>query len=95
MSKKKEKKKGYNKSPVPFEVKKEVKRRQGYKCACCGKRYQYFVLEVHHIVPRSKGGSNDMANLVAVDSNCHKIIHHYRRKGMEVPLSYGETMVHQ
>ncbi len=32
-------------------------------------------LHVHHIVPLSKGGSNDLSNLLALCENCHEDIH--------------------
>jgi len=34
-------------------------------------------LHVHHILPASQGGSNEVANLVTVCPHCHKTIHHY------------------
>ncbi|MEZ4504712.1 MAG: HNH endonuclease [Thermomicrobiales bacterium] len=46
-----------------------VQERDGYRCTICGSREQ---LEVHHIVPRRLGGSNDPENLVTVCAACHR-----------------------
>lgn len=34
------------------------------------------VEEVHHIVPVSRGGSNDFSNLMSLCQSCHTKIHH-------------------
>lgn len=43
------------------------------ECQGCG--YDKFIV-VHHIVERSKGGSNESSNLLLACSNCHTEIHH-------------------
>jgi len=30
-------------------------------------------LHVHHVVPRSEGGTNDLSNLVTLCSRCHSV----------------------
>lgn len=35
-------------------------------------------LEVHHVVPRANGGSNDPANLITLCPACHEDVHDYR-----------------
>lgn len=42
--------------------------RDHYKCQECG-FFKY--LEVHHILPRSQGGSNDPTNLITLCRRCH------------------------
>jgi 5-methylcytosine-specific restriction endonuclease McrA len=32
-------------------------------------------LDIHHIVERKNGGSNEMSNLIAVCPNCHRKAH--------------------
>lgn len=39
---------------------------QGYKCALSGRPIDILSLEVDHIIPRSKGGSNEASNLQLV-----------------------------
>lgn len=47
--------------------------RDEYTCQCCGKKNCR--LEVHHIVFRSNGGTNDEENLITLCKDCHKGIH--------------------
>jgi len=49
-----------------------IKYRDNYTCTRCGKNED---LEVHHIRPRSKGGSDNPRNMVTLCSACHAIIH--------------------
>lgn len=46
-----------------------VQQRDGYRCVVCGATER---LEVHHIVPRRLGGSNDPVNLVTLCAACHR-----------------------
>ena len=50
-----------------------VLHRDNYTCQCCGKKHTR--LEVHHIIFRSKGDTNDENNLIAVCKECHDAIH--------------------
>lgn len=52
-----------------FEISAAVKRRDGYCCRKCGSDED---LEVHHIIPVSKGGTNSQANLITLCHRCHK-----------------------
>ena len=58
------------------EISKQVKRRDGYICGNCGSTTN---LHAHHIVPRSKGGTDNLSNLRTLCSNCHKILHPHMR----------------
>ena len=55
-------------------VKAYVLARDGYTCQC-GKRGCTDKLEVHHIVPRSEGGSDAPENLITLCSKHHKVLH--------------------
>ena len=44
-------------------------------CRRCGGTV---ALEVHHVVPLIKGGSNDLGNLVTLCSACHRGAHRMR-----------------
>lgn len=41
-------------------------------CVACGIREQ---LHHHHLVPKSRGGSNTNSNLITLCANCHEKIH--------------------
>ena len=47
--------------------------RDKYTCQCCGKKNCR--VEAHHIVFRSKDGSNDLENYVTLCEDCHKAVH--------------------
>jgi hypothetical protein len=51
--------------------------RAGYRSEISGKRG---ILEVHHIIPRSKGGTDNPSNLIVLTAEEHKAIHEGRLK---------------
>lgn len=53
------------------------------KCVKCGKYLFDFNAEMHHIVPRGKGGSDDIGNLEMRCADCHRKQH--------VRTRFGET----
>jgi 5-methylcytosine-specific restriction endonuclease McrA len=54
-----------------LEVRTAVLKRDGYRCVnCCQTGTE---LHVHHIIPRSEGGTNDLGNLVTLCGKCHSI----------------------
>lgn len=51
--------------------------RDDYTCQCCGKGLKDGrILHAHHIIYRSKGGTNRMANLITVCDQCHTPVNH-------------------
>ena len=50
-----------------------VLHRDNYTCQCCGKKHVR--LEVHHILFRSMGGTDDEKNLITLCEKCHKMVH--------------------
>lgn len=54
------------------EIRTQVLMSDNYKCGNCGSTVN---LDVHHIVPISKGGTNNFANLKTICRECHKKIH--------------------
>ncbi len=59
---------------IPLTTRKEVLRRDDHSCQARGCKRTRF-LDVHHIKPRSKGGTNRIENLVTLCSNCHGLWH--------------------
>jgi 5-methylcytosine-specific restriction protein A len=54
----------------------QVLKRDKYLCQCaeCARnQWVRTASEVDHIVPRAKGGTDDMSNLQAINSECHRI----------------------
>lgn len=44
-------------------------------CTCCGFYIKDVVWDIHHIVPKKLGGTDDMTNLTYICPNCHRIAH--------------------
>ena len=65
---------GRNTTTIPPRVRREVLARDRHACQApgCGRR-RY--LEVHHVVPRNRGGSNAAGNLVTLCAACHRVMH--------------------
>jgi 5-methylcytosine-specific restriction endonuclease McrA len=56
------------------KLSKAVVRRDGYVCAYCGRR----ATTADHVVPKARGGTDDMSNLVAACRSCNG------RKGVRI-----------
>ena len=73
---------GYQKGAnYGFEnTKAKVLDRDKYTCQCCKGKHKDSKLEVHHIIFRSQGGSNEEDNLITLCSTCHYNVHHDKQK---------------
>ena len=66
---------------IPDPVKRNVLRRDGYKCTVCNwshdewNRSDPSHLELHHKKHHTKGGENTEGNLITVCTVCHDEIH--------------------
>lgn len=57
---------------IPNETRKAVYARDGYRCALCD---DVRGLQLHHVVRRSAGGTDDPANLITLCWRCHAEAH--------------------
>lgn len=73
---------GYQKGATyGFEnTKAKVLDRDEYICQCCKGKHKDSKLEVHHIIFRSQGGSDEEDNLITLCSTCHYNVHHGKQK---------------
>ena len=69
---------GYN------NIKAYILTRDNYTCQCC--KTKKGTLHVHHIVYRSRGGSDKAENLVTLCEYCHKRLHNGQLKDFESKL---------
>ena len=90
---------GYQKGPnYGFEnTKAMVLDRDNYTCQCCKGKHKDSKLEVHHIIFRSQGGSDEESNLITFCHTCHKALHdgkiHPNLKGkVKGTLKYATQM---
>ncbi len=60
-----------NLDAVPGSRRYQVLKRAGGRCEACGVSSKVTQIDVGHIVPRSKRGSNDMSNLQALCRTCN------------------------
>jgi len=65
---------GRNTTTIPPRRRREVLARDGHRCRAPGCGRTRF-LEVHHLVPRAHGGSNQPENLVTLCGACHRLWH--------------------
>lgn len=56
---------------VPGSVRYEVPKRAKHRCELCGAHEEQAALHVDHIVPRAKGGSDDLSNFQALCVTCN------------------------
>jgi len=57
---------------APF-LREQVFERDGYLCQWC--RVPGGRLDPHHILPRGRGGRDELANLVSLHRQCHRAVH--------------------
>ena len=55
--------------PIPREVRQQVFTEANETCALCGSRYD---LEVDHIIPHARGGSDSVDNLQILCGECNR-----------------------
>lgn len=84
--------KGFN---YEFSSRREaILHRDKYTCQICGKKH--VKLEVHHIIYRSQGGTDDEDNLITLCEDCHHNIHNGQivltKKPRKTNLKYATHM---
>lgn len=57
---------------ISYETRKAVYRRDHYRCVLCDSDEG---LQIHHAVPRGKGGTSFKHNLVTLCWRCHAMVH--------------------
>lgn len=77
---------------IPNIIRKEVYRRDGYRCALCDSQQG---LQVHHVVSRGQGGTNYPQNLITLCWRCHAVAHGTRlpEYGMMQPAEVCQACV--
>jgi len=92
-----ERKKTQNKTNqvIPNGLRFEVFMRDNFTCRYCGRMPPEAVLEIDHIIPRSKGGTNGIDNLVTCCRECNqgkrvKIMPQVKAVGIKRKFTYKE-----
>ena len=67
----------------------KILKRMGVKCSNCG--WDKTTCDVHHIVPRKDGGTNENTNLTILCPNCHRMAHEHKLTEMiNIEKQYGD-----
>jgi 5-methylcytosine-specific restriction endonuclease McrA len=69
---------------VNGELREAIKQRDEFTCRLCLNELGSYNLQVHHIVPVSNGGNDDLSNLVLLCYDCHTELH---KQGWELYVS--------
>ena len=64
----------YYKSDGWILIRLSIFKRDKYTCLRCDKKFSISNLNPHHMLPRDKGGSNDLSNLVTLCESCHDFV---------------------
>ena len=65
-----------------WDIRKKVFDRDGGKCIAVlgGRKCGQKAVDVHHILPLSRGGTTTMSNLMSLCKTCHEARHNHMRK---------------
>ena len=68
-------------------IKSYVRKRDNYTCCKCNKHIKNLKnmkLQVHHILPKSQGGTNILNNLITLCEKCYKQVHEYLKNNKKI-----------
>ena len=57
---------------IPKSIRFEIFKRDKFTCQYCGRQTPLVVLEIDHIIPKSKGGTDNPNNLITCCSDCNR-----------------------
>lgn len=77
-----------------YNKKAYVLARDGYECQCCKGKHKDSKLEVHHIIFRSEGGSDEPKNLLTLCHTCHTKLHDGKLKKFDPKGSVKGNLKH-
>lgn len=60
---------------VPIAIKQDIYNRDGIDCKLCFNEIKEGDKQVHHIIPVSNQGTDDMNNLILLCRQCHLLVH--------------------
>ena len=81
----------YGRQPIPRKLRHEVFKRDGYRCCECGASKDETSLEIDHIVPVARGGTNDIDNLQTLCRECNRMKHTDEWVGGETDLEVAQN----
>lgn len=86
----KEKLSGIEKDSHKHDWKREIKISQDYICPVCGKRCNDRTMNIHHMRPKCKKGSNSKENTVGWCVECNRNYH--KKHGVQISDRYRNPL---
>ena len=83
----------YGRQPIPRELRHEIFKRDGYRCRECGATKDETSLEIDHIIPVARGGTNDINNLQTLCRECNRMKHTDSWVGGELDSTQIENQI--
>ena len=87
--------KKYKRKAISKKLRFEVFKRDEFKCIYCGRKPPTVVLNIDHIDPVSKGGTNDINNLVTACFDCNNGKSNIKLDSLPGKLSDNIEMMHE
>ena len=81
----------YGRQPIPRKLRHQVFKRDGYRCRECGASKDETSLEIDHIVPVARGGTNNIDNLQTLCRECNRMKHTDEWVGGETDLEVAQN----
>jgi 5-methylcytosine-specific restriction endonuclease McrA len=78
-----------NTTTIPPKTRRLVLARDRHRCQTPGCPHTHF-LEIHHMIPRARGGTNTPDNLTTLCSACHALVHQRKGRVREIEPIYGD-----
>lgn len=73
-------------------LREKVLKKYNSRCAYCGEPLFYKEMQVDHLIPKSKGGTDDIANLMP---SCRLCNHYKRALDLETFRNWGLGKLHE
>ena len=64
-----------DRTPDWSQIRQQVLLRDGYRCLSCRVKVTSAQADIHHLLPRSMGGSDELSNLITLCDGCHAAHH--------------------
>ena len=66
----------YDKYHSKLAKERRINKLSTLECTICHYHDEPRILEIHHILERCNGGTDDVSNLIVLCPNCHSLVHH-------------------
>lgn len=65
-----------------------------YKCTCCGKKFREKDIDIDHIVPQNRGGTDELWNLQPMCKHCNRSKQdNMSSTGIDLAVNVGKNLL--